>query len=242
MRPLFVKLDSKFCGTAFYQTYTLALVAALSIAAGLGSLLIVGMITWAVQRRKQEERLPEGPDAVERAGRGWKAVFRSRYVLLAFPLGFALGFYLLLDLALAVSVYPLFVAVYAALWCLVTLLLLWGAPARRTLAIVGLVAVVVFSVRFVNWNSRKPFLKDLFRIKEGMSAAEVDQIMGDYMTGGGVSMGSPRPRLDGQLAEQGATATGTISYRHTNEGWGNSDWGEVSFENGRVGNVLFSPD
>ena len=141
-----------------------------------------------------------------------------------------------------VSVYPLFVAVYAALWCLVTLLLLWGAPARRTLAIVVLVAVVVFSVRFVNCNSRKPFLKDLFRIKEGMSAAEVDQIMGDYMTGGGASMGSPRPRLDGQLAEQGATATGTISYRHTNEGWGNSDWGEVSFENGRVGNVLFSPD
>jgi hypothetical protein len=57
-----------------------------------------------------------------------------------------------------------------------------------------------------------------------MTAAQVEQIMGDYMTGGGVPHGSPGTRLDGRLLEQGDLATGTISYRHTNEWWGDSDW------------------
>jgi hypothetical protein len=98
------------------------------------------------------------------------------------------------------------------------------------------------TISTINWNSRKPFLRDLYRIKEGMTAAQVEQTMGDYMTGGGVPAGSPGIRLDGRLIEQGATATGTISYRHTNEGWGNSDWGVVTFEGGRVVDVWFSPD
>jgi len=36
--------------------------------------------------------------------------------------------------------------------------------------------------------------------------------------------------------------TGTSTYRHTNEGWGNSDWGVVTFEDGRVVQTEFMPD
>jgi hypothetical protein len=180
--------------------------------------------------------------AGERAERSWAALFTSRPILVTFPLGFALTIYLLLDLALTVSVYWWFVGLYATFWVLVMLLLLWGAPARQKLLVLGSLALIVVSMRFVDWNSRKPFLRDLYRIKEGMSAEKVDQIMGDYMTCGAVSPGNPGIRLDGRLAKEGEQATGMISYRHTNEGWGNSDFGEVTFVDGRVVNVHFSPD
>jgi hypothetical protein len=223
-----------------YQTEVIVLFA-LSIAAGLVSLSLTALVAALVQRRKRGERAAEGPDTGEKGVR-WTAALKSRYVLLTFPLGFALAFYLILDRALSVSVYPLFVGAYATFWSLAVLLLLWRSPVRHKLTIAGFLIVVVVSVRFVDWNSRKPFLKDLYRVKEGMTAAQVEQIMGEYMTGGGVSVGSPGPRLDGRLAEPGAQATGTISYRHTNEGWGDSDWGIVTFEDGRVVDVEFSPD
>ena len=165
-----------------------------------------------------------------------------RYALVAFPLGFALCLYLILDREMSVSVYLGFAAIYVAFWGLVSLLLLWGAPARHKFLVLTLLAVTLLSVRFVDWDSRKPFLKDLFRVKEGMTVSEVEQIMGGYMTGGGVPLGSPGTRLDGRVVASGEPVTGTISYRHTNEGWGNSDWGVVTFESGRVVETRFFPD
>jgi hypothetical protein len=214
----------------------------LSIVAGLVSLIVAALIALAVQRLRRGDPPSREPDVGESDRRSWTAVLRSRYVLLMFPLGFALGFYVILDLGVSVSVYLGFAALYAAFWALVLLLLLWGSPARHKLLILALSIIVVFSIRFVDWNSRKPFLKDLYRIKEGMTVAQVEQIMGGYMTGGGVPLGSPGTRLDGRLVEQGELVTGTIAYRHTNEGWGNSDWGVVTFEGGRVVDVWFSPD
>jgi hypothetical protein len=163
-------------------------------------------------------------------------------VLVAFPLGFALGLYLMLDLEWSVSVYPRFVVLYTAFWTLLLLLLLGGAPVRHKLAILASLVVALLTIGTINWDTRKPFLRDLYRIREGMTAAQVEQIMGGYMSGGGVPAGSPGIRLDGRLVEPGATATGTISYRHTNEGWGDSDWGVVTFGEGRVVDVWFDSD
>ena len=98
--------------------------------------------------------------------------------------------------------------------------------------------LVVFSVRFVDWNSRKPFLRDLYSIKEGMTPAQVERIMGAYIEGGGRPLDSPANEVD----ERGEMVTGTVTYRHTDEGWGDSDWGVVTFENGRVVDVEFLPD
>ena len=167
-------------------------------------------------------------------------------MLLAFPIGFALGLYLLLYLAFSVSLYPRFAAIHAGFWVLVLLLLLVGSPARHKLWVLGLLVVALFAARYVDWNSRKPFLRDLYRVKDGMTVAQVDAIMGDYMVGGGVPLDSPGSRLDGRADELSAAGakpvTGTISYRHTDEGWGDSDWGVVTFEDGRVVDVSFSPD
>jgi hypothetical protein len=230
-----------FSGYTGFRLFCIV-VAVLSIVAGLVSYVIATLIALVARRLRRRSLPPVELGASESDGHGWAAVLRSRCVLVAFPLGFALGLYLMLDLEWSVSVYPRFVVIYAAFWALLLLLFLWGASARHKLLILAPLAVALLTIGTINWNSRKPFLRDLYRIKEGMTAAQVEQTMGDYMTGGGVPAGSPGIRLDGRLIEQGATATGTISYRHTNEGWGNSDWGVVTFEGGRVVDVWFSPD
>jgi hypothetical protein len=65
-------------------------------------------------------------------------------------------------------------------------LVLWGTP-RATSSRSWRRSQLVLTIRTINWNSRKPFLRDLYRIKEGMTAAQVEQIMGNYTTGGGGS-------------------------------------------------------
>lgn len=169
---------------------------------------------------------------------------QSRAVLLALAFWIALTLLLILDLGLglAVSVYATFVAAYAAFWVLVGALLLARRPMREKVLILALFVVVVVSVRFIDWNSRKPFLRDFYRINEGMTESQVDRIMGGYMKG---YYGGPPPFLreyEPQLDEQGKIITGWVTYRHTDEGWGDSDWGEVTFENGRVVETKFLPD
>ncbi|MDY7075887.1 MAG: hypothetical protein SXV54_03080 [Chloroflexota bacterium] len=167
-----------------------------------------------------------------------------RYVFIALAFWIALSLFLILDLGLglAVSIYPRFVATYAAFWVLVGALLLYGRPIREKGLILVLFTVVIFSVRFVDWNSRKPFLRDFYRIKEGMTESQVDQVMSGYMKGyyGGPppSLGAYEPEFD----EQEKIVTGWVTYRHTDEGWGDSDWGIVTFEDGYVVQKRFSMD
>ncbi len=92
---------------------------------------------------------------------------------------------------------------------------------------------VLFSIRFVDWNSRKPFLKDLGRVSPGTPVAQVDEIMGDYMRSTSDHM---------QLDEQGRIVSGIIAYRHTTAAWGNSDHGVLTIAGGRVVDIDFLPD
>lgn len=201
-----------------------------------GLLLLIGatIVLVVLKRWSDGDARPWDSD-----GSGAKSA-RLQYVFLALTLWIALSVFLILDLGLglAVSLYPGFVAVYAAFWVLVGALLLHGRPLREKALILLLFLLVVFSVRFVDWNSRKPFLRDLYSIKEGMTPAQVRRIMGDYMTGGGRPIDSPETEFDAR----GEILTGTVTYRHTNEGWGDSDWGVVTFENGRVVKIDFLPD
>jgi hypothetical protein len=211
--------------------------------AGLMLLIGAAIVSVVLRRWPDSDTQPQDAAALpfirgsDRKGGRWG---RLRYVFLALALWVALSVFLILDLGLglAVSLYPTFVAVYAAFWVLVGALLLYGRPLREKALILLPFLLVVFSVRFVDWNSRKPFLRNLYSIKEGMTPTQVEQIMGAYMTGGGRPLDSPETKFD----ERGEMVTGTVTYRHTNEGWGNSDWGVVTFENGRVVEIDFLPD
>ena len=101
-----------------------------------------------------------------------------------------------------------------------------------------LVVLVIVSFQFVDWNSRKPFLRDLNSIKIGMSYQEVEEIMDDYIFSSGIRT-SPLPNyaVPSEIDE-----TDVVSYRHTEEGWGDADIGIVTFSNGQVIEIRFLPD
>jgi hypothetical protein len=102
---------------------------------------------------------------------------------------------------------------------------------RRTPHCALALACIAFLVAtyFISWNSLKPFLRDLDHVEVGMSPAEVEAIMGNYIHG----TGWPNPATGGELVLRGA-----VVYRHSN----NSDWGIVTFRDGRVVKVEFSAD
>jgi hypothetical protein len=158
---------------------------------------------------------------------------RVRYGIAGLLVWVVLSSFLALDLAGSVSLYPLFLGVYAGGTVMVVLVLLYPRPTREKALIVFLVLVIFVSVRAVDWNSRKPFLRDLERVKVGMTEAQACQIMESYRNKTGSLI---------QADEQGRMISGTLSYRHTSESWGNSDIGVLVFEHGRVVNVRFLPD
>jgi len=113
-----------------------------------------------------------------------------------------------------------------------------GMRSGPRLALLLTFAVAVAGVRWVNWNSRKPFLRDLYSLRVGMTPSQVEAVMGKYLKGTGWPANAGEdPTARGELS-----FPGTLVYRHTNKGWGNSDWGMVEFSDGQVVKVDFSPD
>jgi hypothetical protein len=188
-----------------------------------------GTIVWAIVRRWQGH----AGDDTEPLDRGPSTSMRVRYGLVGFLVWIVLSTFLILDLAGSVSLYPLFPGVYAVGMVVVVLVLLHPRPTREKALIVVLLLPIFLSVGAVDWNSRKPFLRDLRRVEVGMTQAQVDQIMGGYWH----EIGSLT-----QVSESGGLISGTLNYRHSSEDWGNSDIGVLTFEHGRVVYVRFLPD
>ena len=199
--------------------------------------LVVSVIAVAVilVTRRGSETQPSDPVANGTDQNEQATTPRLRYLLLAMLLLAAPGAFLILDLLGSVSVYLRFTAAYAAFWILVGALLLHGTPLHHRVLILGLFAVAVFSLSFVNWNSRKPFLRDFLRIEEGMTEAQVGQIVDRYIR----EIDLPSCLLSDETDPAGPATRRCVFYRHTDEGWGDSDWGVVAFESDRVARTEF---
>jgi uncharacterized membrane protein (UPF0136 family) len=138
------------------------------------------------------------------------------------------GLYLVLDKGAAVSLYPIAITFFCALGLVASLPLLYGRRRAVQVALPVLIVLLALAVQFVNWDSRKPFMRALDRIEVGMTVEQVDALMAGYMRS---------PAQSGTVGD-----ANTISFRHTNEGWGNSDIGLVSFVDGHVASREFLPD
>ncbi len=198
--------------------------------AALTLLLLGGLgvgVWWVWLRPSRRQVDPYGDEA------GHDEPITLRLGLFVLILWVALSLLFIVDLLGSASLYPLFVAVYAGFWILVGAVLLYDRPLREKGLILALFLMVVLSLRFVNWNSRKPFLRDLYRIDEGMTYLQVERIMNGYER----SFATDTP-----VDERGQPVTGRVVYTHTNAAWGDSDVGLLMFKNGHVTKIDFLPD
>lgn len=156
-----------------------------------------------------------------------------RAVFAGFILLGLLGLYLFFDLLAAASLNPVISVGFALITLGLGLLISDSLPLKQRVLLVALLVTAVFSLRFVNWDSRKPFLRDFNQVQQGMTTEEVDQIMSGYL-----KYVSPTVTR----TAQGDIQTGTISYRHTTAGWGDADIGSITFAGGRVIGHTYYPD
>ena len=195
-----------------------------------GGVLLIGAIVVAVIVMREKQGGDPLNEARASEKRGGAMPTRLRYILFAFALLIALGVFFVLDFVADVSIYVRFVAAYAAFWVLAGALLLQGTALRYKLLILVVFLAMLWAVRFIDWNSRKPFVKDLYRVQEGMTEAQVERIMGPYIEEAilPVSLSNKGDEADEP------TLGSKVFYRHTDKSWGSSEWGVVTFEDGRV--------
>jgi hypothetical protein len=145
--------------------------------------------------------------------------------------------------------------IYAALWSAVMLPLVIRRFTAAKLAILLVFICGLAIVHFVPLNSRERFLRDLRRIKPGMTAAEVETIMAKYMKNEGLSpwpMQTDSPKQDHPVRtstparevapDENGERLYYLEYRHTEHGDFCGDQGIVHFEEGKVSRVEFLPD
>ncbi len=157
--------------------------------------------------------------------------------------------------------YPVAWWLYISVAVVFAIALIRPVPVRSQLGRIGVLAAVIAIIAalyFVDWTSRKPFLRDLARVHVGMTEAEVRQIMGGYMEGTGwpappdsFPSDAPSTLTIGGSGSQYSIETSpsnqlvirdSLVFRHSNDAAFNSDWGIVSFSGGRVVGVEFSAD
>jgi hypothetical protein len=133
---------------------------------------------------------------------------------------------------------PLVYELYTACGSVVLLLFVFNKPeVRRMLLLVTFIVAMVVLYK-IPWSTRKPFLMALDRVRIGMTAEEVDGVMGGYIRGSGwPAVGRFGSDENGELVVKGS-----IIYRHSDYGMFNSDWGLVEFNDGKVTGVEFLPD
>ena len=86
-------------------------------------------------------------------------------------------------------------------------------------------------------STRKNFIKDLNKIKYGMTSFQVESIMGKYIKGTGWPSNPCVSDSKGELCFEGMQV-----YRHNNHEKYNSDWGVITYNQDKVVSVEFSPD
>ncbi len=129
-----------------------------------------------------------------------------------------------------------------------------GGSRRLRITIFTALLLIMAGLHWITWNDVKAFNQKLGQIYPGMSEAEVRQIMSRYPEGTGwPAVYGAAPENPGALIDSSSTYTtgrtpagemtlaDSLVFRAGSDP-GDSNWGIVTFENGRVTHVSFSPD
>jgi hypothetical protein len=147
-----------------------------------------------------------------------------------------MGLYYELERSLPFSVIPFAAGTCGMLWVLPACFIARGPgiPVTTKLVLLAAGLTMIISVRFLDGNSQKPFIRDLLTVRSGMTRPEVDGIMGRYL----------RPEWEDSTDDlyHGIDPNGLVVYRPSHEAAYNADWGIVRFKDGKVFSVEFSSD
>lgn len=158
------------------------------------------------------------------------------YVGIFLVVGVLITFWIVADLYFSISVVPLSTTLCGVIWICVGSRLLRKTKLNRGygLTVLSICLCIILSVKFIDWNKRKSFIRDLYQIRAGSTVTQVDEIMAGYIKGTGLR--------DPVYSDQEFTVRDSIVYRHSTGASYGSDWGTVEFRDGKVVKVDFSPD
>lgn len=156
--------------------------------------------------------------------------------------------------------YPVDLWVYALPATFLTVCIWYVSDVRSRwvkLTIASLLIVCIAVLYTTNWTTRKPFLRDLSKVKTGMTEHEARKIMQRYIEGSGFpanplqsvnTTGTMQIVGSGTVFNTAATTTGELAisdsliFRHATSGDFDADWGIVTLKGGVVTGTSFSPD
>jgi hypothetical protein len=122
---------------------------------------------------------------------------------------------ILLDTYFAFSVAPLTTSICGLLWICIGFWMMKPIRSTPRLILLALSLLFILAVKHIDWNSRRPFVRDLLKIESGMTADEVEKVMKSYGSG----LSSEKDHL---------------IYMHRVEGPFYSDMGTVTLKNDKV--------
>ncbi len=99
----------------------------------------------------------------------------------------AVAFASFLEIGAAVCASATIFAGYGLFWTVILLPFLLRRPSVVKSGFYALLILSLVILYFIPWNSRKPFLRDLEKVRIGMTMPEVETIMDGYMKGISVS-------------------------------------------------------
>lgn len=94
-----------------------------------------------------------------------------------------LPLYLIIEAFIPLSVVPLTTPVCAMLCALGGYRFFKEFNVTKRITIVVLLSSLVLATEHVDWNSQKPLIRDLYKVKSGITAAEAIQIMQGHFMG-----------------------------------------------------------
>ena len=179
-------------------------------------LLLVLPLFLRVERSQENDRAKN-----LRLGESW---------LLGGAAGILVCFYFV-ERVFPLSVVPFATSTCAVLFAAISYFVTTHARFGFRITVLSVGVILILSFRFLDWNSRKPFLRDLYHIRIGMTMGEVEQRMAGYLN-------KPKPDDPPRLLR----TNDELIYRPSNEAAYNADWGIIVIKEGKVEAVSYSSD
>lgn len=138
--------------------------------------------------------------------------------------------YLVVEGFYALSIVPLTMPTCGLLGVCVGCFIFRRMNAKNRLTLMALLLLLTLATGYLDWNDRKPLLRDTYRIKVGMTASDVESLMASHRIG-------PAGPIDNEVESEPEGKNGL--YYMTPR---SSDMVVVNLIEGKVGSVIFSAD